>query len=68
MLRIADGLDRTHTAAVRDVRLRRSGDHLGVAVVPAGRASVELELWGAERKKGLLEEALGITIDFHRAQ
>ena len=55
ILRVADGLDRGHTGAVRDLRVRWLGRAVRIAPVPAraGRA-LRLELWGAQRKSNLL--------------
>jgi exopolyphosphatase/guanosine-5'-triphosphate,3'-diphosphate pyrophosphatase len=64
ILRIADGLDRTHSAAVRDVRCRISRRNVHFAVQRGRKSSVELELWGAERKKLLFEEALRVRARF----
>lgn len=55
ILRVADGLDRGHTGAVRDVRVRWLARAVRITPVPAraGRA-LRLELWGAQRKSALL--------------
>jgi exopolyphosphatase/guanosine-5'-triphosphate,3'-diphosphate pyrophosphatase len=55
ILRVADGLDRGHTGAVRDLRVRWLRRAVRIAPVPAraGRA-LRLELWGAQRKSDLL--------------
>ncbi|MHB2034657.1 MAG: Ppx/GppA phosphatase family protein [Gemmatimonadaceae bacterium] len=55
ILRLADGLDRGHMGAVRDVRVRWLRRALRVTPVPArsGRA-LRLEVWGAQRKSDLL--------------
>jgi exopolyphosphatase/guanosine-5'-triphosphate,3'-diphosphate pyrophosphatase len=61
LLRVADGLDRSRTGPVRDLevtvtpslvllRLTTTGDH-------------ELELWGARRKRALLERVLDREIE-----
>jgi exopolyphosphatase / guanosine-5'-triphosphate,3'-diphosphate pyrophosphatase len=55
ILRVADGLDRGHTGAVRDVRVRWLRRAVRIAPIPSrvGRA-LRLELWGAQRKSDLL--------------
>jgi exopolyphosphatase / guanosine-5'-triphosphate,3'-diphosphate pyrophosphatase len=58
ILRIADGLDRTHSNAVKDVRCSFIGRSVRFLIRRSRQANVELELWGAERKKQLFEEAL----------
>jgi exopolyphosphatase/guanosine-5'-triphosphate,3'-diphosphate pyrophosphatase len=64
ILRIADGLDRTHSSAVRDLTCRRSGDRLTISLHHAKRSSLDLEIWGAERKKNLFEEAYELEVEF----
>ena len=61
LLRVADGLDRGHTNAVGDVVV--DAPHDGRLRVEGGaahpEAPLDLELWGAERKAGLLAKLLG---------
>jgi len=59
MLRIADGLDRTHSAAVADLRCRISGKSMNIGLKPSKTHPVDLEMWGANRKKELFEETFG---------
>lgn len=55
ILRVADGLDRGHAGAIRSVKVRWLQRAVRLTVVPDPRArSLRLELWGAERKAGLL--------------
>jgi exopolyphosphatase/guanosine-5'-triphosphate,3'-diphosphate pyrophosphatase len=54
ILRLADGLDRSRAGAVADVDVR-----IGPSLVVIGihaRGDVELELWGARRKRELFEK------------
>lgn len=62
ILRIADGLDRNHAASVRSVAVRRSGNRLRICATPRSGRSLDLELWGAERKKQLFEETFGVRV------
>ena len=64
LLRIADGLDRGHTAIVERVDATLGDDVLTLRVLPrlAG-ADLALECWGASRKADVLEEALGRPIE-----
>jgi exopolyphosphatase/guanosine-5'-triphosphate,3'-diphosphate pyrophosphatase len=64
ILRIADGLDRTHSAAIADLRCRITGKSVNVSLRRANSSPIELELWGAERKKELFEETLHARIRF----
>ncbi|HMO26572.1 MAG TPA: HD domain-containing protein, partial [Tepidisphaeraceae bacterium] len=53
LLRIADGLDRSHSGVVTDLRCRVEGKRVRVTVQT--RADPQLELWGAQRKADLFE-------------
>lgn len=60
LLRLADGLDRSHTDAVRDVDARLDGDELTLLVdCPFGCGS---EVWAGEKKGRFLGEVLGLRI------
>jgi exopolyphosphatase / guanosine-5'-triphosphate,3'-diphosphate pyrophosphatase len=54
LLRVADGLDRSRSQVVTGLRVR-AGPSLVLVRVGAS-ADVELELWGARRKRGLFEK------------
>lgn len=64
LLRIADGLDRSHCGAVRDLDASIHGGRLLCRLKPRGHASVSLEIWGAERKKQLFEETFKSSVSF----
>jgi exopolyphosphatase/guanosine-5'-triphosphate,3'-diphosphate pyrophosphatase len=63
LLRVADGLDRGHTAVVERVAAELDDERLLLTAVPrfAG-ADVSLEVWGAERKTDVLAKALGRAV------
>ena len=64
ILRVADGLDRGHIGAVRDVKVRWMKRALRITPVPArGANSLRLELWGAHRKSGLLAKLAGVPVE-----
>jgi exopolyphosphatase/guanosine-5'-triphosphate,3'-diphosphate pyrophosphatase len=63
ILRVADGLDRSHTAAVLDVRVRWLDRALRIFPVPEDGASIRLELWGASKKSQLLAEIAGVPVE-----
>ncbi len=67
LLRIADGLDRTHSSAVRDVRVRRSDGSVTFQLRRTGRSSLELEIWGAMRKRDLFESTYGVAATFQHS-
>jgi exopolyphosphatase / guanosine-5'-triphosphate,3'-diphosphate pyrophosphatase len=54
LLRIADGLDRSHFSVVKQVNVRLNGKGAAIEVTPSG--DPELEIWGANKKKDLFEE------------
>ena len=60
ILRICDGLDRSHHQLVSSLSCKVTTGALDVVVTTCGDA--ELELWGARRKARPLEKALGVTI------
>ncbi len=61
ILRVAAALDRTYAGLVQSVSCELEGDAL-VLRVDAGDADVDLELYTAEDRKGLLEQALGTEV------
>jgi exopolyphosphatase/guanosine-5'-triphosphate,3'-diphosphate pyrophosphatase len=63
ILRIADGLDRSHYAVVRTATLLPRGDRWIVQLDTAGE-DAELEVWEARRRMALLEEVLDAHIEF----
>jgi len=63
VLRVADGLDRSHRSAVQDVEVRC--DERTVQLILEPRFDdIEVELWAAGRKKKLLEMVLGRAVLF----
>jgi exopolyphosphatase/guanosine-5'-triphosphate,3'-diphosphate pyrophosphatase len=60
ILRLAVGLDRAHSANVRDVRAEFREGRLVVTAIAEQRP--EAELWGGSRKKDLLEKVLGLEV------
>jgi exopolyphosphatase/guanosine-5'-triphosphate,3'-diphosphate pyrophosphatase len=62
MVRLAEGLDRSHAQVIAGVRVARSRDGLVVRLRPAGDA--DLELWAAERHAAALEAALHTSMAF----
>lgn len=68
ILRVADGLDRGHAGAVEDVSIEITDSELVITASPASDAyDLRLELWGASRKSGLLEEVLGVPVRIEAA-
>jgi exopolyphosphatase/guanosine-5'-triphosphate,3'-diphosphate pyrophosphatase len=65
LLRVAEGLDRSHSQPLKGLRLRDGGDHYQVKLQARGDA--ELELWAAARHATPLEGILGRPIRFELA-
>jgi exopolyphosphatase/guanosine-5'-triphosphate,3'-diphosphate pyrophosphatase len=64
ILRVADGFDRGHAAAVDKLRVRWMRRAMRITAHANPRAAtMRLELWGANRKKELLEEMAGAPVE-----
>jgi exopolyphosphatase/guanosine-5'-triphosphate,3'-diphosphate pyrophosphatase len=64
ILRVADGFDRGHVAAVDRIKVRWLDRALRLTPVPVPKAkSLRLELWGAARKSDLLSELIGVPVE-----
>jgi exopolyphosphatase/guanosine-5'-triphosphate,3'-diphosphate pyrophosphatase len=64
ILRVADGFDRGHIAAVSRVKTRWTERALRLTPVPSAKArSLRLELWGASRKSELLAKVAGVPVE-----
>ena len=66
LLRLADGLDRSHANVVRDVRCRVDGKDVKCAIKT--RWDAQLEIWGARRKRELFEKVFKRPIVFEIAR
>ena len=62
LLRLGIALDRGRSAMVHDIRCRVSEDACEIGLTVTG--DVELELYSADERKSLLEEALGRPVTF----
>jgi exopolyphosphatase/guanosine-5'-triphosphate,3'-diphosphate pyrophosphatase len=63
LLRVADGMDRGHVAAVERLRMRLTATRLLIEAVPRlASTELKLEIWGATRKADLLEKLLGVEV------
>jgi len=63
ILRVADGLDRSHYGVVHDINAARRGDRLTLQLSTDGD-DAELEIWEARRRTELLQKILGLDVDF----
>ncbi|HWL41214.1 MAG TPA: Ppx/GppA phosphatase family protein [Gemmatimonadaceae bacterium] len=64
ILRVADGFDRGHAGAVEHVKVRWNKRALRITAVQNPKAgSMRLDLWGANRKSGLLSEVADAKVE-----
>ena len=61
LLRVADGLDRSHVDTAESLRVERHRDRLRLFVKQ--RHSNPMDIWGGTRKKSLFEEAFGVKLE-----
>jgi len=66
ILRVADGLDRSHYGVVRDLDVSRRADRLVIQLRTEGD-DAQLEIWEARNRAGLLGRVLGCEVDFRVA-
>ncbi len=64
LLRIADGLDRSHASVVSSLRLKVKKQKVDVRV--RARSDAELEIWGARRKTDLFNEVFDRSVTFEQ--
>ena len=66
ILRIAEGLDRGNIGIVQSVNCKIKRNSVEIRLKPKKNASrdLELEIWGAERKKMLFQEVYGREVRF----
>jgi exopolyphosphatase/guanosine-5'-triphosphate,3'-diphosphate pyrophosphatase len=67
LLRVAIGLDRSYDGLVADVSVRNEPRRLVVEAVPAGPRPIDLELYAAGERSGLLADALGRRVEVRAA-
>lgn len=61
ILRLADGLDRTHTNAVEDLECEIIGDHVIFVLHPP--YDNEIERWAGLKKSRFFQDVFGVTIE-----
>jgi exopolyphosphatase / guanosine-5'-triphosphate,3'-diphosphate pyrophosphatase len=62
LLRLADGLDRSHSSVITGLHCRTDGRQVKCALTT--RADAELEIWGAQRKMDWFEKVFDREISF----
>ena len=63
ILRIADGLDRTHSQAVKDVNVDIEDDKIIISLEVDKNSNIEMEKAGFDKKKDLLEKVTGRVVE-----
>ena len=64
MLRVAIALDRTHAGVVRGLSCRTEDGRLRVTLDTTEGGDASLEVYTADARKALLEDALGVAVEF----
>jgi len=64
ILRIADGLDRTHNANVESVAADWDDEAITIQIACRPDSTPTFELWSADQKKGLMEEVFSRRVVF----
>lgn len=62
ILRVADGLDRTHTQVIRSVEISRDAESGDLRMLVHADSFPEVDIWGAERRKELLQRVFETQI------
>ena len=61
ILRVADALDRGHEQSITDITVTTTADD--ITIKAWAKASADLERWGFERRKTLLQSALNLPVN-----
>ncbi len=61
ILRLADAMDRSHESRIKNFKATLRGDRIRLTI--ANKRRCEHELWAIEKKKDMLEEAFGVTLE-----
>jgi exopolyphosphatase/guanosine-5'-triphosphate,3'-diphosphate pyrophosphatase len=64
ILRVAEGLDRTHSSIIQSLRCERSAEVLTIHLRSSNDTYPSLEIYTAETRRDLFEEAFGVKINF----
>ncbi|TBW29826.1 Ppx/GppA phosphatase family protein [Gramella sp. KN1008] len=66
ILRVADGLDRSHYQNVQELEIEKGAEVIKFYITTQG--DPELEIWGAMRKKELFEEITGKELEIYAVE
>jgi exopolyphosphatase/guanosine-5'-triphosphate,3'-diphosphate pyrophosphatase len=62
ILRLADGLDRSHSQRIQEVRCEKRKKQLMLFLI--SDKDIAIEIWGAKQKAGLFEEFFRTTVEY----
>jgi exopolyphosphatase/guanosine-5'-triphosphate,3'-diphosphate pyrophosphatase len=63
ILRIAEGIDRRQKQYVQDLIINENNNEIEIKLLPDNiKVDIDIEIWGAKRRKELLEEVLNLPI------
>jgi len=68
ILRIADGLDRSHASRIHRLKVQMLNRKIRIRIFHASKSRPELELWGGNNKKQLFETVYHRKIEFATAR
>lgn len=64
ILRIAEGIDRRQKQYVQDIAINNNKNKIQIKLLPTDpKIDIDIEIWGANRRKQLLEESLNKSIE-----
>ena len=63
ILRIADGLDRTHSQVIKDINIEIVDDKIHFSLEVDKNYNIEMEKAGFDKKKDLLEKITGMSVE-----
>lgn len=63
ILRIADGLDRSHNSLIEDLKFVKKNSTVDIYLVSKSK-ELDLELWGANMRKDLYEQIFNVKLNF----
>ncbi len=68
ILRIAEGIDRRQMQVIKDVKAEIANNEINIALFPVlNEQNPDIELWGANRRKLLLQETFNLPVNIYLA-
>ncbi|MCI0450248.1 MAG: Ppx/GppA family phosphatase [Chlorobi bacterium] len=64
ILRVADGLDRSHTSSVKNIETKYDNNTVTFKLSGGDGKNLELDIWGAQSKSSLFEETFECNVKF----